>query len=114
MTPQKRTAILRALQAARPLIWDGTGPEPASIGANKTIYICDALLHAHTNGAIKECDFRRAKDLINERINHRFSLTQWLVEDAGVPCEDITPARLQAHRIAWVDQLIAEFSAPAP
>lgn len=115
MTPTKtRAAILRALRAARPLIWDGTGQEPASIGANKTIYICDALLHAHINGAIKERDFLHAKYLINKRINYRFSLTQWLVDDAGVPCEDITTARLQAHRIAWVDHLIAEFSAPAP
>lgn len=114
MTPTNKTAILRALKAARPLIWNGKGPSPDASETNTNPYICDAILQAFRNGDITDDEKQAAKDLINDRINHRFSLKEWLELDCGIHRSEITPARVQAHRIAWVDQLIAEFSAPAP
>lgn len=111
MPYQQRKDILRALKAARPLIWDGTLPRGND---GKMMYICDAIWRAHNNGAISDRAQLVAKRLIADRIGrHQFSLYGWLEMDAGIPRHEITPARLQAHRIAWVDHLIAEFSDPS-
>lgn len=104
---QQRKDILRALKAARPLIWDGTLPRGND---GKMLYICDAIWRAHENGAISRRAHLAAKRLVSDRIDRRFSLEEWLLHDAGIRRSEITIARLQAHRIAWVDHLIAEFS----
>lgn len=112
-TAKQRAAIVRALKAAKPLLWDGTGDAPDSWSDRPELYICDAILNAHRSGAITTEERRVARDLIHERIDRCFSLAEWLHNHAGIHYSDITPPRLQAHRHAWLDQLIAEFSMPA-
>lgn len=114
-TANQRAAIARALKAAKPLLWDGTGDAPDSWSNSNQVrsYICDAILSAGRIHAITGEEAWAARELIHERIDRCFSLADWLKTRAGIKASDITPPRLQAYRHAWLDQLIAEFSMPA-
>lgn len=99
------------LSAARHRLWDGVS-ERAYSNVN---FICSAIdtvnTSEHTDVVTKEHTWRIAKEVkmrIKQRIYPCDTLYFWL-RDQGIPDGDITDARLQAHRLAWVDILIAEF-----
>lgn len=76
--------------------------------------ICHALTRAEIGC---KCTFDAAEYLrqrvIMERLGGHGTLNQWLVEEAGIPELDLYAEgrkHLQAHRRAWVGQLIKEFS----
>lgn len=112
-TRKQRASIVRALKAVKPMLWDGigVGPYHAPGADNTETYICDAISQACRDGAITKNERDLVRNLIATRIEWRFSLNRWLVTK-GVPPDEITSPRLQAHRRAWVNLLIAEFSPP--
>lgn len=96
-----RKAIAAAFRAAKPLLWDGVG-----LQGSKNRFICYAISeskHRAKSAAVR---------VIRERLYcSKFncdSLCLWL-ENQGIKWRQITPRRLQAHRHAWLDMLIAEF-----
>lgn len=104
MTPTTRQAIAAAFRAAKSCLWDGVSPRGFG---NETRYICIGLT-AVSDPLVRQDACR----IINSRLCGRPSLEGWLFAEAGVHEADLTDARVQAHRHAWLDQLIAEFEAP--
>ena len=98
---KERLQIAAALRAVRPLMWDGS---TASCGER---YICYAL-----------CSLSRrkgegiARQVIHSRLAPYGTLRCWLKCSAGIPPGQLTDAAVQQHRLAWIDELIKEFSAP--
>jgi len=72
----------------------------------KTPYICFAI--GRTVAAARHKDALRK--LIMRRLEGEGSLEFWLLSK-GVSRREFTRERVQAHRHAWVDMLIAEFQA---
>lgn len=105
LTSEQRAEIVKALTSAKRHLWRGSRSREG-----KTEYICIALecfAHRHPIGAL------HAKSMISERLGADVTFRSWL-EQQGIAKRSLTYARVQQHRHAWVDQLIAEFSAPAP
>lgn len=100
--------IVVALKLAKLQLWDDIGE---NIEYGHVSYICVALdLVTHD-----WCrDRRRAvgliKYIIGERMGERITMASWLKYTAGIPANELTLERVQAHRHAWVDLLIEEFS----
>ena len=96
-----RKAIAAAFRAAKPLLWDGRG-SPGYFEPHE--YICLAL------EATDADEWRQARSVIRVRIggSQMRTIEEWLI-DQGIPRKQMTPKRLQAHRHAWLDMLIAEF-----
>lgn len=99
-TPCMRRMIASAFKAAVPHLDDGTGQ------VGKYIFICLAL---ERSGAPY---WDRAVEVVGSRMGEWCSLRGWLRYSAGVPSADLTYARVQAHRHAWLQELIREFSQP--
>lgn len=98
--------IVVALKLAKLQLWDGIGENHGHVS-----YICvalDLVTHAWCR------DRRRAVELIKyiigERMGPRITMTSWLKYTVGIPANELTLERVQAHRHAWVDLLIEEFS----
>jgi hypothetical protein len=60
-------------------------------------------------------DVKRCEDVIKSRMGGVYTLEGWLAGRGCVPeyelCDLATKDRIQAHRHAWLDSLIAEFEA---
>lgn len=100
-TDKQRAGIAAAFRAAKPLLWDGAPDRPGQHD-----FICFALdatayRYRHT-----------ARNIVRERLDGYLSMCTWLARQ-GVRKKQMTPTRVQAHRHAWLDMLIAEFEAPA-
>jgi hypothetical protein len=93
-----RKAIAAAFRAAKSLLWDGA----PSFYADKFTFICNALVDSRHEAR------HAASDVIRIRLSPFNFLNQWL-KHKGIDAEDYPPERLQAHRHAWLDMLIAEF-----
>lgn len=93
---------VKILEGVRNLLWDGH-----SFKGSQHKYICDCITH----GPDKSYPFDRMqlREIIHERLGHQFSVSAWLAMQ-GVPQRDLTNIRVQAHRKAWVEMLIEEFS----
>jgi hypothetical protein len=72
-------------------------------------YICIALRRAATTKVISRHAARNATEVVMKRLGGCFSLGDWLRDFSRVPGAEITPAAVKAHRLAWLDRLIAEF-----
>lgn len=89
-------------------------------------YICNAILATCSQGQSKAAQYLR-HNIILARLGRMSSITKqepfcyifsdanrdfkdWLLDVAKVPANDLTYERVQAHRHAWVDMLIEEFS----
>lgn len=78
--------------------------------SRKAKHICYALGDASSAGKISNDVDWHCSDIIMKRLgNHCGYLEQWLIRQ-GVPQEQMTFQNVQKHRLAWLDQLIAEFS----
>lgn len=61
--------------------------------------------------AAKELYFDEIRTLISGRMNGWLFMWDWLLREALVKAEDITPFRAQNHCLNWMDELIKEFKA---
>jgi len=104
----KRQAIAKAFIDAKPHLWGGMR-EINEEEEEEEIYICFAIYLAKHLGLAgpDSCDW--ATEVIHKRREGYTSLACWL-DAHGVPYKHQNTERLQAHRHAWLDQLIAEFS----
>lgn len=103
MTRTERQGIADALTACLPYLWNGFF---GCTQSPRQEFICHALRESgHT-------DWLFAKQVIDNRLKGEGSLCDWLLAQ-GIRQKYITFARIQAHRKAWVKQLIEEFSASA-
>lgn len=102
-TKKQRAGIAEAFKAAKPFL-QGPG---ADID-NKSCWISQAIFEGGGGGDWQE-GTAAAQFVIRSRLAGNEFLWQWLRE-RGIPKEDLTFDRLQAHRHAWLDLLIAEFS----
>lgn len=103
----------RALRAALPLMWDGIGPQ------HHYRYICFALgavgsekphLLLGTEYAKKEILHRLGLDPVEGGLDQRYHVMEsWLAQQLGVKEKDLPKPAVQAHRKAWMQQLIDEF-----
>ena len=100
-TKAQRSQFVRQLEACKPFLWDGKSPW----GFEQTRHICIAV----TYGADDPKHAVTLRREIERRLENTLTLGVWLC-DRGIPPDDLTDARLQAHRHAWVDLLIEEFS----
>lgn len=93
--------IVATLKAAKGRLWDGLNPP---IPSDKERYICFAVEEADPTDAGME-----VVAIIESRLAPNASVAGWLYS-RGVSEEDLTTERVQAHRHAWLDLLIEEFS----
>lgn len=95
-TKEERLQIAQAFRAAKELLWDGRGQWPDGTD----LFICFAIVGS---GHPSEQD---ACAIVHERLDGQPALGTWLMAQ-GIT--DFTRQQLQAHRHAWLDQLIEEF-----
>ena len=101
MTKRERLAIARAFQECKKYLWLGPGTVCPTGGSS---FICHAL------GAWGEkSGTDPAREVIEARLGDCRTLESWLHEQ-GITSKKLTDEKVQAHRHAWVDLLIEEFS----
>ena len=106
-TKRDRKALVKALREGKKFLWDGRSPRPP--GQDRMI--CFAIGIANSSGCVSERARSLCTNLISQRLDGCSGLRTWL-RNQGIPESQITNERLQAHRHAWLDLLIAEFSEP--
>lgn len=78
-------------------------------------FICIALVKAAgRTKRITDKDLERCEDILASRLGGAYTLEVWLVNKGCIPSNGWTTAdkdRIQQHRHAWLDMLIAEFEA---
>lgn len=78
-------------------------------------FICIAIMTAATHAKrITNGDIDRCRLMIESRLGGKDTLESWLVLKGCLPMDGWTHAdkdRVQQHRHAWLDMLIAEFKA---
>jgi hypothetical protein len=83
-------------------------------GKEKFICIATTTAAAHSKRITNE-DVERCTDIVESRLEGAYTMEGWLNDRGCVPeyelCDRTTKDRIQAHRHAWVDMLIAEFEA---
>lgn len=101
MTTRKQ--LVEVFKEAKDWLWDG-GPKFKLFP--KSRYICVAI-----NGCryLPRAHRESATAIVSKRLQGAPTLKGWLI-DKGIPEEDMTTERMQAHRHAWLDLLIEEFS----
>lgn len=102
-TKAQRQAIAAAFKAAKPRLWDGTGTGKGSR------FICWAIDRAETDYIVGSSTAEAAKSVVLDRLGRSNSVEDWLLRK-GVLSYQMTSAHVQAHRHAWLDKLIEEFS----
>ena len=80
----------------------------------KEKFICISITRAaYHSKRITAKDMERCEGIVNSRLEGEYVMEKWLVTQGCVPeyslCDRNTKDRIQAHRHAWVDMLIAEF-----
>jgi hypothetical protein len=85
-------------------------------GSGKEKFICIAITVAAANcKRMTDEDVERCEDVIKSRMDGVYTLECWLVDRGCIPGEFLHDHnildRIQAHRHAWLDLLIAEFEA---
>lgn len=94
--------MVEQLKKAKDNLWDGKDK-----GSGKERYICMAILSS-TFDDDKLHYSRLLRDEIARRLEYK-NLRTWLTHQ-GVSYDDMTNERLQAYRLAWVNNMIEEFS----
>ena len=106
--------IAKAFTKALPFLWDGT---PAGAGYHQCEYICHAINEGNDAWRYASDDrslaVLAAKQIIEDRLRIDGGTTKifdsWL-RAKGVKKKVMTDPLVQAHRKAWLLQLIEEFS----
>lgn len=92
----------KAFKLVKQHIWDGTSSE-----VDYSEFICITLVMLAAQDFISKRTAQQCAKIVRDRVGS--TLEEWLVKQ-GVPYTEFTPRRLQAHRKAWLDMLIKEFS----
>ena len=82
--------------------------------SSKQKFICLALVTAAAHSKrVTDADVKRCDEIIESRMGGAYVMEKWLAARGYIPdyelCSHGTKDRIQAHRHAWVDMLIAEF-----
>ena len=99
--------IAAGFAAAKKYLWDGVSPQIVMF--HLPAPICTALARASDRRKITVKVRKRCKEIIAQRIDRLSTLESWL-NSKGVKNAELTRQRMQAHRHAWLDLLIKEFS----
>lgn len=95
-----RQRYVRVLNAIKPLI------------SESCPFVCHAVAAACKRGLISDFEAEQFKEMINERLQGRFTVHEWLTYRAKVEIDPDTWDRYRVeYRHRWVDAMIAEFSA---
>ena len=73
---------------------------------DKHKFICRAIDMVHHG-----MNARLLKDEITIRLDYKAGLSLWLFDVHRIPWHELKYEKVQAHRHAWVDMLIAEYQA---
>lgn len=106
-TKRDRKALVKAFREGKKLLWDGRSGTHNPMDA----MICFTIGRAQSKGLVSDQAYTLATNLIDQRLAGSCGMRSWL-RNQGIPEREITNERMQAHRHAWLDLLIAEFSAP--
>ena len=104
--PVTNKEIAAGFVAAKKYLWDGVSPQ---IPVYLPMCICTALVRASDKRKITVKVRKHCQEIIAQRIDRRVTLESWLISK-GVKHAELTHQRIQAHRHAWLDLLIKEFS----
>ena len=105
------------LTAAKKYLWDGKdATEFEDLIKPKTEFICSTITYAmrfELGGSSAPLVKLKHKtmDIITNRLLPWNNMESWLEYAAHVPKEHLIPVLVQAHRLAWMNQLINEFKA---
>ena len=82
--------------------------------SGKQKFICLALTTAAAHSKrVTDEDVKRCDEIIESRMDRAYTMERWLFWQGCVPgyftLDRATRGRIQAHRHAWLDLLIAEF-----
>ena len=85
-------------------------------GSGKEKFICIAITTAAAyTKRMTSRDIERCEGIIKSRMDGAYTLENWLVDRGCIPVAFLNDRnildRIQAHRHAWLDLLIAEFEA---
>lgn len=101
-SPEERRKIVAAFRSAKKNLWNGHGDEKL----HESEFICHAMDGFLPGQAM-------AREVIMGRIGKAYDLETWLkqqgLKDLSMAVEDWRIA-VQAHRLAWLNLLIKEFS----
>lgn len=97
--------IAAGFVVAKQYLWDGAEENLR----NKTQYICIALKNACNKKEISVKVQIACALVISSRLDGAYTIRTWLRKQ-GICAEALTSAHMQAHRHAWLDLLIKEFS----
>lgn len=92
-----RKTFVELLKHAKKNLCDGTDPN-----LNKSEYICFALPFTYTANELKI--------EIHNRLAPHNNVWSWLHKKVGIPQRYLNQRNVQAHRLAWINKLIEEFS----
>ena len=98
--------IAAGFAAAKKYLWDGVSPQTR---VYSPIHICTALARASDRRKITVEVRKHCQEIITQRIDRHPTFESWLIS-VGVKNTELTRQRIQAHRHAWLDLLIKEFS----
>ena len=113
-TKEQRKQIAEDLRLCKQYLWDGVSDRGIDVNgyALRVNDICHAIARA-AKFTYPYADFMRrtylTRRMIMGRLDGWLSFWGWL-RAQGVPNKDLTTEAVQAHRHAWVDRLIKEFS----
>ena len=86
--------------------------ETCNTGKEKFICIAIYTAAAHTK-RITDRDVERCRKIVESRLEGKETIESWLVTRGCIPeysiCDRAIKDRIQQHRHAWLDLLIAEF-----
>ena len=98
--PEMRKRIVKVLLLARAYLWDG---RECTNYTPRNAYICHCCDRADDDEAVWTI-----KKYIRDRLEGWSSFRGWLLNALGV--NEVNQKHLQAHRRAWINELIKEFS----
>ena len=101
-TKKQKKLMVKQLKRAKDNLWDGKEKY-----SKKERFVCLAILFS-TAADDKACYSRLLRDEIARRLEYKTLIT-WLSHQ-GVNHYDMTVERLQAYRLAWINNMIEEFS----
>ena len=106
MNKKERKTIVNVLKLSKKYLSDGKD----NWAYDKSEYICVALCDVECASPKYEKVVCYIRELIDFRLCGTNSLENWLRIYMGIPVDQFTPQRMQAHRLAWINLLIEEFS----
>ena len=101
-TKKQKQLMVEQLKKAKDNLWNGKDKR-----SDKERYICMAILFS-TSVDDKASYSRLLREEIARRLEYK-TLIRWLSHQ-GVNHYDMTNERLQAYRLAWINNMIEEFS----